>query len=195
MRICGLITITILCCGLAAAQQGNTCSGLPPGRHALLERFTAQLGLTCEQQLKIEPVLHSEESVTKPLLRYTALTQEEKTAMMTTIKVAARKQVRDLLTPDQQKKMDEDISYVSKHGKEPGMNSRPKQKSQKKEGPPDIFADEESLSNAIQNYPALSSEERRSMLLEVKEAALRDSNQLNSDQREQLEAAIRELKK
>ena len=46
------------------------CEGIPPGRHAQLERMTAAMKLTCDQQLKIEPLLHDEESVTKPLLRF-----------------------------------------------------------------------------------------------------------------------------
>lgn len=90
---------------------------LPPGRHRLLERFTAQFGLTYDQQLQIEPLLHDEESVTKPILAYKALSPEEKQAMLKMVKIAARRQIRALLTPEQQKKMDEEIEQVSKGGK------------------------------------------------------------------------------
>jgi len=115
--------------------------------------------------------------------------------MMLTVKLAARRQIRTLLTPDQQKKMDEEIAYVARNGKEPGVNKGRNKKTAKMETPSDVFADQESLSNAIQNYAALSLEERRSMLLQIKEAALRESNQLNSEQRKKLEATIQELKK
>src|ERR1035438_10113029 len=39
-------------------DQPPACPGLPPGKHSLLERMTAQFGLTCDQELKIEPLLH-----------------------------------------------------------------------------------------------------------------------------------------
>src|SRR5437762_9496821 len=98
------------------AQQ-PPCAGLPPGKHSLLERFTAEFGLTCEQQLKVEPLLHAEESVSKPLLAFAAFTPEEQQAVMLKIKLAARRQVRGLLTPDQQRKMDAEIETTAKGGK------------------------------------------------------------------------------
>src|SRR5215813_9302345 len=81
-----------------AAQQAAPCAGLPPGKHALLEKMTAVLGLTCEQQLKIEPLLHNEESVSKPLLRFPSFSRDERQAVMLKIKLAARRQIRPLLT-------------------------------------------------------------------------------------------------
>jgi hypothetical protein len=102
---------------IAAAQQNpQPCAGLPPGKHSLLERMTTQFGLTCEQQLKIEPILHDEESVTKPLLKFSSLSPEQKQAVMLTIKLAARRQVRTVLTADQQKGMDQEVESVTKSG-------------------------------------------------------------------------------
>src|SRR5258708_9347275 len=92
--------ITVLLAAAACAQQ--PCAGLPPGKHSLLERMTAEFGLTCEQELKIEPLLHDEESVTKPLLKFSSLTSEERQEIMLTIKLAARPQVRTLLHEDQE---------------------------------------------------------------------------------------------
>ena len=55
---------TILLCAAAAipglAQTAPTppatpCAGLPSGKHSLLERFTAEFGLTCEQQPRWSP--------------------------------------------------------------------------------------------------------------------------------------------
>src|SRR6201996_455961 len=76
------------------------------GKHLLLEKMTADFNLTCAQKDKIEPLLHDEESVSKPLLAFDAFTPEEKQAMMLKVKLAARAQIRPLLTPDQQKKSD-----------------------------------------------------------------------------------------
>src|SRR3954463_14060268 len=44
------------------------------GHHALLEKMTEAFGLTCKQEDIIEPLLHDEESVTKPLLAFQAFT-------------------------------------------------------------------------------------------------------------------------
>lgn len=81
-------------------HAATPCAGLPPGHHSLLERMTAAFELTCDQELKIEPLLHIEESVSKPLLRFEAFSPDEKQEMMLKIKIAARRQVRNLLTPD-----------------------------------------------------------------------------------------------
>src|SRR3954453_8084291 len=134
---------TILLCAAAAlpAVCQTPCAGLPPGKHSLLERFTEQFGLTCEQQLKVEPLLHAEESVSKPLLAFTAFTPEEKQAVMLKIKLAARRQVRSLLTPDQQTKMDAEIDSVGKGGKKGG--------GKKAAAKVDGFENEEALSQAI----------------------------------------------
>ncbi len=183
--------IAILFSGVAAAQQTAPCSGLPPGRHALLERLSAQFGLTCEQQLKIEPLLHDEESVTKPLLKFTSLTPEQKQDMMLTIKLAARRQVRSQLTAAQQKDMDQEVEDVKAasskgSGKKAAANVEPTTG----------LASEETLSKAIVNYSALTPEEKNSMLLKVKQAARNDGAlQLTPEQQQRLDAEIQDLKK
>ena len=75
------------------------------GHHALLERMSEAFVLTCPQEQKLEPLLHDEESVSKPLLGFAAFTPEEKKDVMTQVKVAARKQIRPLLTPEQQERV------------------------------------------------------------------------------------------
>src|ERR1039458_2843425 len=42
------------------------------GSHPLLEELTRELGLTCVQEVKILPLMHDEEAVSKPLLVYAA---------------------------------------------------------------------------------------------------------------------------
>jgi Spy/CpxP family protein refolding chaperone len=173
------------------------CEGLPPGKHALLERMTAAFDLTCEQELKIEPLLHNEESVSKPLLRFAAFSQEEKDAVMLKIKLAARRQIRPLLTAEQRKKMDDEIDAVSK-GSSNALNGDKKgggkKGGKKAEANVDPFDGEESLSQAISNYSALSSEEQRSLVLEVKQAARRDgAPQLTPEQEKKIDADIKQL--
>jgi hypothetical protein len=82
--------------------------------------MAAAFGLTCEQQLKIEPLLHDEESVTKPLLRCTSLSDDDRQGIMLKVKLVARRQIRTQLTPDQQKLMDQEIEQVARSGKKPG---------------------------------------------------------------------------
>src|SRR5437660_12872006 len=115
MNLFRLTAITVLFAAAVCAQQA-ACPGLPPGKHSLLERMTAEFGLTCEQELKIEPLLHDEESVTKPLLKFSSLSAEERQEIMLTIKLAARRQVRTVLTAEQQKGMDKEVESVSKGG-------------------------------------------------------------------------------
>lgn len=187
MNLYRFTAITIL---FAAAAFAQPCAGLPPGKHSLLERMTAEFGLTCEQQLKIEPLLHDEESVTKPLLKFTSISAEERQEIMLTIKLAARRQVRTLLTAEQQKGMDKEVENVSKGGgggKKGGAN--------KLEAVAGLDG-EETLSKAIVNYVALTPEEKKVMLLKVKQAARNDATlQLTPEQHQKLDSEIVELKK
>ncbi len=177
---------------LEAQDSAPACPGLPPGKHSLLERMTAQFGLSCEQELKIEPLLHDEESVTKPLLKFTSFTPEQQQKQMLTIKLAARRQVRQFLTAAQQKDMDGEVESVSKSGGGGGK----KKGAAKEVQPVTGLAVEEELSSAIEKYAALTPEERKTMLLDVKTAARRDASlQLSSQQQAQLDAEIRQLSK
>ncbi len=185
------IAIALTVQSAPAQQAAPPCACLPPGRHALLERLAAQLNLTCEQQLKIEPLLHDEESVTKPLLKFTSLSPEDEQGMMQTIKLAARRQVRTQLTAEQQKGMDAEVESVASAksgGKKKGdagtVNVAPGL---------DV---EESLSQAIVNYAALTPDEKRTMLLKVKRVARADGRlQLTPDQQMKLDGEIAELAK
>jgi hypothetical protein len=164
------------------------CAGLPPGRHALLERMTAQFGLSCEQELKIEPLLHDEESVTKPLLNFTSFTREQQQEVMLTIKLAARRQVRQFLTADQQKSMDAEVESVSKSGG--------KKKDTKTADVVPSLEVEEELSGAIVKYAALNANEKKAMLVKVKAAARKDAAlQLTAEQQAKLDSEIRNLEK
>ena len=182
--------LIILITAAALHAQTAPCAGLPPGKHSLLERFTAQFGLICEQQLKIEPLLHAEESVSKPLLAFAAFTLEEQQAVMLKIKLAARRQIRALLTSDQRKIMDSEIESTARGISKGGKKGTPK----KVPSEVDAFANEEALSSAISNYAALEPAERTAMLLQVKQAARRDNTlELTADQQRQIDDDIHQL--
>ena len=187
------LTLAAALLSIATAASAQTapppCAGLPPGRHALLERMTAQFGLTCEQELKIEPLLHDEESVTKPLLKVTSFTREQQQKVMLTIKLAARRQVRQYLTADQQKGMDAEVESVSK-----GDGGK-KKDAKAVEAVPGLGVEEE-LSAAIVKYAALNAEEKKAMLLKVKTAARKNAAlQLTAEQQAKLDSEIRNLEK
>jgi hypothetical protein len=180
--------IAIMAVYLSQAVQAAPCAGLPPGKHSLLERFTEQFTLTCEQQLKIEPLLHAEESVSKPLLAFAAFTPEEQQGVMLKVKVAARRQIRGLLTPDQQKLMDSEIESVTKAASKGGKKGAPKK------APPkvDPYENEEGLSQAVMNYAALSPDEKKAIVMQIKQAAVKDDSLgLTPEQRKKIEADLR----
>src|SRR5438067_1327154 len=129
------LRLVMLFAAAAVAAAAQTCEGLPPGKHSLLERFTEAFGLTCEQQLE-----------SKPLLAFAAFSPEEQRAVMLKIKLAARRQVKTLLTPDQQKKMDEEIASVAATGTK---SSGKKGGAKKTARQVDPFENEEALSQAI----------------------------------------------
>jgi hypothetical protein len=173
----------------AAVQQAPApCAGLPPGKHAVLERMTADFGLTCEQQLKAEVILHSEESVSRPLLKFSSFTAEQHQQVMTSIKLAARRQIRPLLNPEQQTKLDRDMDEVAK-GAKTGTG--------KKAAPAPSAApldDEEALSAAVMNYDALTASEKQTIVRQVKRAARDDPNlHLTADQQKKLDSEIAAL--
>lgn len=140
------------------------------GNHKLLEKMASDLKLTCDQQDRIEPLLHGEESVSKPLLAWAALTTQEKDAMILTIKQAERAQIRPLLTPEQQNKYDAEAARLSASEDKELKKSR---KEKANSDTADAFAGEEALSDALLRYTALTRNQQKAMLLEVKTAARR----------------------
>jgi hypothetical protein len=164
------------------------------GKHLLLEKMTADFDLTCPQEVKIEPMLHDEESVSKPLLSYEAFTPEEKQAMMLKVKLAARKQIRPLLTPDQQKKSDAEAAAVEEAGQKPKKGGRKGGTPKKVNGQDDPFKGEEDLSEALSKYTAFSVRERQELILQVKQAARRDgAPALTAEQQAKVDADIKAI--
>ena len=148
---------------------------------------------TCALPIYLE-LLHDEESVSKPLQKFSSFTPEQRGEVMDVVKIAARRQIKSQLTPEQQKWMDGDIASVKGGGGGGGG------KKGGKAAAPTVAAtgldDEEALSKAITAYSALSSDERRSMLLQVKKAARADSSlSLTAEQQKKLDTEIAELSK
>ncbi|HUE36233.1 MAG TPA: hypothetical protein VMO20_02490 [Candidatus Acidoferrum sp.] len=170
-----LLFAFVLASGINLQAQDNTATNqpaapkklkeLPPGNHKLLETMTEDFGLTYDQELEIEPLLHDEESVTRPILGFAPLTPQEKQQMLLVIKHAARRQIRPLLTPEQQQKLDAEDASLNAHSGGGGG-----QKSGKKKAAP---VSEETLTNAIVQYQALTPAERDKMIAEVHQAAQR----------------------
>lgn len=138
------------------------------GSHPLLEELSRELGLSCVQEVKILPLIHDQEAVSKSLVVYAAFTPEERQAMSLKLELAARAQVRPFLLPDQQRKSDaEAASLAGKAQKKMGKKKLPPASS-------DAFVSEEALSSALDLYHALTAAQRKDMILQVKQAARRD---------------------
>jgi hypothetical protein len=198
-----LAAVCLLCAQPSTAQdtaQPSSSAPTPgqcgiPGHHALLERMTAAFNLTCDQELKIEPLLHEEESVSKPLEAFPAFSTDEKKAVMQELKVAARKRILMELTPDQQTKMNQEIDTVSKGGE--GLqkgNGNGGRKRNTEAAPVDPFQSEETLSQAIAKYSAFSDAEKKNLIVKVKQASLRfDAPAMTPDQKSQVEAELKQI--
>lgn len=210
----GALALTLAASTFARAQDAaaSAASGPPtpaqcgiPGHHALLERMTEAFVLDCPQELKLEPLLHDEESVSKPLINFAAFTPDEKKAVMQEVKVAARKQILPLLTPVQQAKMNSEIDTVAKGGeglqkgnggKGGGGKGGGKAGGAKKAdaAPIDPFMAEESLSDAIAKYAALSDAQKKELILKVKMASRRsDAPAMTPEQSAKVDAEIKQM--
>jgi hypothetical protein len=205
--VCFLVPATVLLGAQSATAQDATPSPAPAasgsptpascglaGHHALLERMAAAFSLSCDQILKIEPLLHEEESVSKPLEAFSPFSPDEKKAVMQELKVAARKRILLELTPEQQTKMNEEIDTVSKGGE--GLqkgNSGGGKKSAAPVPAVDPFQAEETLSHAIANYSAFTDTEKKDLISKVKQASLRpDAPAMTPEQAKQVAADLKQ---
>ena len=129
-------TIAALILGLALpgvrAQDTTTPPPPPPageheGHHKgphgdTLKFFTEKLGLTPDQQTKIKPILEDEKKALDALHTDASVAKDAKREKFMEIRKAHREQIRALLTPEQQKKLDE-----LKEGRGPGGPKEPKE--------------------------------------------------------------------
>jgi Spy/CpxP family protein refolding chaperone len=109
---------------------------------------------------------------------------------MLALKLAARRQIRPLLTPDQQKLLDQDVANIAKGGKAGGgkKGTAPAREP--------AFEDQESLSAALMNYAALTAEEKKAIIVRVKRGARVDASlRLTAEQQAKLDSDITALSK
>jgi hypothetical protein len=181
--------------GSSSQDSDDDDTGVPVcpqivGQHPLLDELARELRLTCEQEVKILPLMHDEEAVSKPLLAYAAFTPQERQAMVLKVELAARAQVRPFLLPDQQRKSDAEAASAA---------AKPPKKAGKKKPLPvsiDAFAGEEALSSALDLYRALTVPQKKEMILQVKQAARRDvAPALTAEQAAKIDADIAFLQK
>ncbi len=95
---------------MVQAQPGSGGGGRWHGKRFMLERLTKDLNLTSEQQTKVQPIIDQ----AKPQI---AAIHQEAMQKMKTVMDSTMSQIRPLLTPDQRKKLDENIQK--------GSSSRP----------------------------------------------------------------------
>jgi hypothetical protein len=155
------------------------------GSHPLLEKLTLELHLTCQQEVRLLPLMHDEEAAIRPLLVYAAFTPEERQAMLLQVELAARAQVRPFLLPEQQKKSDAEAARIA--------GKTTKRIGKKKEPPvaADAFGSEEALSSALDLYSALTPAQKKEMILQVKQAARRDgAPELTTEQTAKIDGDI-----
>ena len=108
-----LVAVSAIALGgfvVVQAQPGPGGGGGCHGHGFGLQRITEKLNLTSDQQTKVQPIIDG----AKPQI---AAIHQEAMQKMKTVMDSTVSQIRPLLTPDQQKKLDENIQK--------GSSSRP----------------------------------------------------------------------
>jgi len=83
------------------------------GRHKMpsadqqLQHMTKVLNLTEDQQAKIKPILEDRQQKMSAVMQDSSLNRDDRRAKFREIGSSSHEQIRAILTPDQQKKMDE----------------------------------------------------------------------------------------
>jgi protein CpxP len=96
--------------GMLALASQQPPQGGPPGRQRpmsveeRLQRMSERLNLTDEQKEKIRPLLQDEEKQLQALRADTSLSPEQRREKRRQINQATRKQIGEILTPEQKEK-------------------------------------------------------------------------------------------
>ena len=156
--------------------------------------MTGDLRLTCDQQAKLAPLLHQEESLFRSLRAFAAFTPEQKQAMLLKVDVAVHTQVRPMLDPGQQKKTARKLESLMAEEQDPKKIEKHAARLKSSEVPADPYASEEQLSSDIAAFRMLTVNDRKAMILQVKQAARREGvAPLGSEQAAKIDADIRKL--
>jgi len=100
--------IMLGCFVMVQAQPGPGGGGPRHGKRFMLERLTKELNLTSEQQTKVQPIIDQ----AKPQI---AAIHHEAMQKIKGVMDSTMSQIRPLLTPDQQKKLDDIQKGSSRH--------------------------------------------------------------------------------
>jgi HlyD family secretion protein len=95
--------------GPARGAPGVTRGGVPQTAEEVRDRLTKALGLTSEQQKKLEPILQDTAQKMRDLVPR-GLGESERRIEATRIREANREQIRAILTPEQRAKYDTDLT-------------------------------------------------------------------------------------
>jgi Spy/CpxP family protein refolding chaperone len=107
----------------------RTAQGDVPTVERQLKMLTEKLDLTSDQQARIKPILQQLHDATEKLVQDKSLSREERLAKVRPQRYKADKQIREILSDDQKKKLDqyEQEPHPEMHGKLSGATPPPPQ--------------------------------------------------------------------
>jgi Spy/CpxP family protein refolding chaperone len=110
----------------ASAQSG--AQGGVPSVEMHLKVLTEKLDLTGDQQAKIKPILQELHDATLKIVQDKSLSREERLAKVRPQRYKADKQIREILSDDQKKKLDQYLQgpHPEMHGNLSGATPPPK---------------------------------------------------------------------
>jgi Spy/CpxP family protein refolding chaperone len=112
-----------------AHDQDGTPRGRVPTAEEQLKVLTAKLDLTSDQQARITPILQELRDATQKIVEDKSLSREERLAKVRPHRYKADKQIREILSDDQKKKLDqyEQGPHPEMHGDLSGGTAAPPQ--------------------------------------------------------------------
>jgi hypothetical protein len=125
----GALVAALVCGAPAFAQKPGfppETSAPPPkqgpsgGHHGMMDpdeqlaRMTTRYSLTTEQQGQVKPILVSQQHQIQGLREDTALSREDRTAKMQTIRNDSNAKIKDILNDDQKKQFEQDQLRMQK---------------------------------------------------------------------------------
>jgi chromosome segregation ATPase len=107
LRYLAIGTIWMIALTAPAQQQGRrTAQSDVPTAEQQLKILTEKLDLTGDQQARIKPILQQLHDATEKLQQNKSLSHEERLAKVRPQRYKADKQIREILSDDQKKKLD-----------------------------------------------------------------------------------------
>jgi len=101
-----------------APEVGQGTEQHREGRGEMLEKIVHALDLTDAQKAEIKPVIEEKRAQLATLRKNESLSRQEKAAEFKEIVQSLRQQLKGILTPAQQQKLEEIIAKIKEHRKE-----------------------------------------------------------------------------